>query len=178
MLELIVTEYLYNKYPEKPEGELTNYRSGLVKATTLSQIAGELNLNDYILLSKGETKDMGKARQFILANALEALIGAIYLDRGYETTCLFIKKIFFVPYIETLIKRGLRDAKSLFQEKAQEKEGITPNYKVLSEWGPDHDKHFVVGLYLGDNLIAEGQGSSKQEAQQQAAEAGLKKKKW
>ena len=178
VLELIVTGYLYNKYPVKAEGELTNFRAALVKAPTLSEIAGELNLNDYMLLSKGEAKDIGKARQFILADALEALIGAVYLDQGYEVTRSFIEKNVIAPRVKTVANLGSRDPKSLFQEKAQEKEGVTPVYKILSEWGPDHDKHFVTGVYLGDKLIAQGEGMSKQEAHQQAAEAGLKKKKW
>ena len=178
VLELIVTEYLFNKYPVKAEGELTNFRAALVKAPTLSEIAGELNLNDYMLLSKGEAKDIGKARQFILANALEALIGAVYLDQGYEVTRSFIEKNVIAPRVKTAANLGLRDPKSLFQEKAQEKEGVTPVYKILSEWGPDHDKHFVTGVYLGDKLVSQGEGMSKQEAHQRAAEAGLKKKKW
>ena len=178
VLELIVTGYLFHKYPQKPEGELTNFRAALVKSLTLFQIADEINLNDYLLLSKGEAKDVGKARHFILANALEALIGAIYLDGGYDAAASFIEKNFLANRVEAFEKSGLRDAKSLFQEKSQEQESATPVYKILSEWGPDHDKHFVAGVYLGDKLIAEGKSSSKQEAQQEAAEAGLKKKKW
>jgi len=178
VLELVVTEYLFEKYPQKPEGELTNFRAALVKAPTLTQIANEINLNDYMFLSKGEAKDIGKARQYILANAFEALIGAVYLDRGYDVSRSFIEKIVLAPRVEALTPKTLRDAKSWFQEQAQEKEGVTPSYKVLSEWGPDHNKHFVSGVYLGDKLIAEGEGASKQEAQQKAAEAGLKKKKW
>ncbi len=178
VLELIVTEYLYDKYPLKPEGELTNFRAALVKAPMLSQIAGEIGLNNFLLLSRGEAKDLGKARQYILANALEALIGAIYLDRGYGPAQSFIEKNILIPQAEKVKKEGLRDAKSLFQEKAQEIEGITPAYKIVSEWGPDHNKHFIAGVYIGDKLIAEGEGSSKQEAHQEAAEAGLKKKKW
>ncbi len=178
VLELIVTENIFKKYPQKAEGELTNFRAALVKASTLSEIAGELNLNDYVLLSKGEAKDIGKARQFILANALEALIGAVYLDQGYEVTRSFIEKSVIASRVKTVANLGLRDPKSSFQEKAQEKEGVTPVYKVLSEWGPDHDKHFVTGVYLGDKLVSQGEGMSKQEAHQRAAEAGLKKKKW
>ncbi len=178
VLELIVTEYLYKKYPNKPEGELTNFRAALVKAPSLFQVSSDLGLNNFLLLSRGEAKDLGKARQYILANALEALIGAIYLDRGYDTTCSFIERKILIPQIAKVKKEGLRDAKSLFQEKAQEIEGITPVYKIVSEWGPDHNKHFITGVYLGDKLIAEGEGSSKQEAHQSAAELALKKKKW
>ncbi len=178
VLELIVTEYLYKKYPLTAEGELTNFRAALVKAPTLFQVASELNLNNFLFLSRGEEKDLGKARQYILANAIEALIGAIYLDRGYDVTRSFIEKFILDPLVEDIKIKGLRDAKSLFQEKAQEVEGVTPLYKILSEWGPDHNKHFIAGVYLGDKLVAEGEGASKQEAHQSAAELGLKKKKW
>ncbi len=178
VLELIVTEYLYKKYPNKTEGELTNFRAALVKASSLFQVSSDLGLNNFLLLSRGEAKDLGKARQYILANALEALIGAIYLDRGYDTTRSFIERKILIPQVAKVKKEGLRDAKSLFQEKAQEIEGITPVYKIVSEWGPDHNKHFITGVYLADKLIAEGEGSSKQEAHQKAAELALKKKKW
>lgn len=178
VLELIATEYLYNKYPSKPEGELTNFRAALVKAPTLFEIARNLDLNDFLLLSKGEKKDLGKAREYILANAMEALIGAVYLDQGYAATRSFVEKMVISPQLKEIKIKGLRDAKSLFQEKAQETEGITPVYKILSEWGPDHNKHFVAGVYLEDKLIAEGEGSSKQEAHQAAAELALRKKKW
>jgi len=178
VLELITTEYLYKKYPTKTEGELTNFRAALVKATTLFEIASELGLNNFLLLSKGEKKDLGKAREYILANALEALIGAIYLDQGYAAAANFVEKKVIIPQEKIVEKKGLRDAKSLFQEKAQAIKGITPVYKILSEWGPDHNKHFIAGVYVGDKLIAEGEGSSKQEAHQAAAELALKKKKW
>ncbi len=130
------------------------------------------------LLKAMGAKDLGKARQYILANALEALIGAIYLDQGYAVSRSFIEKKVILPQFKEIKTKGLRDAKSLFQEKAQEIEGITPVYKIVSEWGPDHNKHFITGVYLGDKLIAEGEGSSKQEAHQAAAELALKKKKW
>jgi len=178
VLELIVTDYLYKKYPDRPEGELTNFRAALVKASSLFQVSSDLGLNNFLLLSRGEAKDLGKARQYILANALEALIGAIYLDGGYDAARSFIEKKILIPQMAKVKKEGLRDAKSLFQEKAQEIEGITPVYKIVSEWGPDHNKHFITGVYLGDKLIAEGEGSSKQEAHQKAAELALKKKKW
>jgi ribonuclease-3 len=178
VLELITTEYLYKKYPTKTEGELTNFRAALVKAPSLFQIASDLGLNNFLLLSRGEKKDLGKAREYILANALEALIGAVYLDRGYAAAADFVEKKVITPQEKIIEKKGLRDAKSLFQEKAQAVEGITPIYKILSEWGPDHNKHFIAGVYLGDKLIAEGEGSSKQEAHQAAAELALKKKKW
>ena len=177
VLELAVTQYLYATYPN-PEGELTNWRAALVNATMLAQLSAEFNLNDYILMSRGEAKDTGRARQYILANAMEALIGAIYLDQGYDVAADFIKR-YILKELPRIIEHRLdRDAKSLFQEKAQDKVGITPSYEVLQEWGPDHARQFKVGIYLGEELVAEGVGASKQEAQQQAAEGGLKKKSW
>ncbi|OGN27322.1 MAG: ribonuclease III [Candidatus Yanofskybacteria bacterium RIFCSPLOWO2_01_FULL_49_17] len=177
VLEMAVTDELYAKYPN-PEGELTNWRAALVNAVMLAQLSAEINLNDYILMSRGEAKDTGRARQYILANAMEALIGAIYLDQGYETAAQFIKK-YILKELPRIIENHLyRDAKSLFQEQAQEKVGITPSYEVMNEWGPDHARQFKVGVYLGRELVAEGEGASKQEAQQKAAEAGLAKKGW
>lgn len=178
VLELITTEYLYNKYPENSEGELTNWRAALVNAKMLSEIANDLGINDFLLLSQGEEKELGRARQYILANTLEALIGAIYLDSGYSACEKFIKKhlIIKLPYI---IEAGLfKDAKSNFQEKAQERVEITPTYKVVKEWGPDHARSFIVGVFLKDELVAEGEGASKQEAEEEAAKKALEKKKW
>lgn len=177
VLELIVTEYLYRNYPN-PEGELTNWRAALVNAKMLAEIATELGLNNYVLLSRGEAKDSGRARNYILANALEALIGAIYYDQGIEKSADFIKEKILVHLPEILKQGTYRDAKSKFQEEAQDRAGVTPTYEVLDEWGPDHAKHFKIGVFLGDELVAEGQGPSKQEAQQKAAENALKEKKW
>lgn len=177
VLELVITEYLYKKYPN-PEGELTNWRAALVNAVTLSKITVEFDLNDYVLLSKGEAKDTGRARQYILANAMESLIGAIYLDRGYDASEKFITK-FILKELPGIIENQLyRDAKSLFQEKAQEKVGITPTYEVLKEWGPDHARNFQVGVFLDKEIVGIGDGPSKQEAQQVAASDALKKKDW
>ena len=178
VLELAATEYLYKKFPEKPEGEMTALRAALVNTIILSETAKELGMNDYLLLSKGEAKDTGKARQYILANTFEALVGAIYLDRGYGATASFLKKNLF-PKLEKIIKEKLWiDAKSFFQEKAQEIVGVTPVYKTVKEWGPDHNKVFLVGVYLGDERTAEGEGRSKQEAEQSAARAALRAKGW
>ncbi len=177
VLELVVTEYLYTNYPN-PEGELTNWRAALVNAIMLSEISKSFKLNDYMLLSRGEAKDMGRARQYILANAMEALIGAIYLDKGYDEAAKFIHQFVLKELSRIIEQRLYRDAKSLFQEKAQEQVGITPNYEVITEWGPDHARQFNVGVYLGKELIAAGEGPSKQEAQQKAAEAALQKKGW
>jgi ribonuclease III len=178
VLELIVTEYLFEKFPEKPEGELTNLRAALVNANTLSNTAWEIGINEYLLLSRGEAKDVGRGRQYILANTFEALVGALYLDQGYDAAHKFLASCLFPKVDEILSKKLFRDAKSFFQEKAQEIVGITPTYDVLSEWGPDHDKHFVVGAYVGEEVVAEGEGPSKQEAQQKAAEAALRVKGW
>ena len=178
VLELIVTDFLFKKYPTYTEGELTALRSALVNAIIISEVASVIGMNDYLLLSKGESKDNGKARQYILANTYEALVGAIYLDGGYNVADKFITKT-LLPHTEEIVAKKLwRDAKSLVQEKAQEFVEVTPSYKVLSESGPDHDKHFNVGIYFGTDLIAEGRGKSKQEAEQKAAESALKVRNW
>lgn len=178
VLELVVTDFLYKKYPSKPEGELTTYRSALVNAITLAEVASNLSMNDYLLLSKGESKDTGRARQYILANTFEAVVGALYLDQGYDAAKKFIESNIFV-FADQMIARGnLVDAKSMFQEKAQEKTGITPSYKLVKESGPDHDKSFTVGVLIGKDQIATGEGKSKQEAEQNAALRALEAKGW
>ena len=177
VLELVVTEYLYANYPN-PEGELTNWRAALVNAIMLAQIANKFDLNDYLLLSRGESKDTGRARQYILANAIEAVIGAIYLDRGYDETKNFIIKFIVVEFTKILEGNTYKDFKSRFQEEAQDRAGITPTYEVLKEWGPDHAKHFRIGVFLEKELVGEGEGPAKQDAQQAAAEAALKNKGW
>jgi ribonuclease III len=178
VLELAVTDYLYKKFTNKPEGELTAYRSSLVNSITLAKVATDLEVNKYLLLSRGEAKDTGRARQYILANTLEAIIGAIYLDRGYEEARYFIDR-FILHLTDSILKDGSWiDAKSRFQEKAQEKLSITPSYKTTKETGPDHDKYFTVGVYLQDELIEEGLGKSKQDAEQEAAKKALIKKGW
>ncbi len=178
VLELIVTDFLYKKYPNYTEGELTAVRSALVNAVIISEIATQIGMNNYLLLSKGEAKDNGKARQYILANTYEAYVGALYLDQGYEVADKFVAKSLLPETDEIVNKKLWRDAKSLVQEKAQEFISVTPAYKVLNESGPDHDKHFTVGIYFGKSLIAEGKGKSKQEAEVKAAEAALKVKNW
>lgn len=177
VLQVVVTENLYKTYPN-PEGELTNWRAALVNAKKLAEVAEEIGLNDFVMLSRGEAKDTGRARQYILANAIEAVIGAMYLDQGIEKVRAFVEKNILSQLTEILKVGSYRDAKSLFQEEAQERVGITPSYEVLEEWGPDHAKHFKVGVFLEDEKVAEGEGSSKQEAQQKAAEEGLKAKNW
>ncbi len=178
VLELVVTEELFANYPAKPEGELTNWRAALVNSKMLSETARELGLNDYLLLSKGEKKEVGKARQYILANTFEALIGAAYLDLGYEACRQFIKEKLLVKLPEIIEKGLFKDAKSTFQEEAQERNGITPAYRVVREWGPDHSKQFIVGVFLNNELIAEGKGFSKQEAEIEAAKNALEAKGW
>ena len=178
VLELIVTDFLYKKYPSYTEGELTALRSALVNAVIISEVATEIGMNDYLLLSKGEAKDKGKARQYILANTYEAYVGALYLDQGMIAVDKFVNKSLLPKTEEIVSKKLWRDAKSLVQEKAQEFVLVTPAYKVLNESGPDHDKHFTVGIYFGASLIAEGKGQSKQEAEQKAAENALKVKNW
>jgi len=178
VLELVVTDYLYHKYPQMDEGELTSIRSVLVNADTCSEVAQGLGANEYLLLSKGETKDNGRARQYILANTLEALIGAIYVDQGYEAAKKFILDN-VTPRAEPIINSGSwTDSKSLFQEMAQEHEGVTPTYKTIKEAGPDHDKHFTVGVYIGKELVGQGDGQSKQDAEQEAAKSALSAKGW
>jgi len=178
VLELVVTDYLFKKFPEKPEGELTAYRSALVNSTALSSVATAIGVNDFLLLSHGEAKDVGRARQYILANALEAIIGAIYIDRGYDSAKLFIEKNVLTLLPDIVDKKGWLDAKSWFQEQAQEKNGVTPSYRTLKEAGPDHDKQFTVGLFIGEEKVVTGEGKSKQEAEQDAARRGLVEKGW
>ena len=178
VLELVITDYLYHNYPTKSEGELTSLRAALVNTVSLHKVAKELDINGNLYLSHGESKDTGRAREYILANAVEALIGAIYLDSGYEEAKGFIER-FICIYTEEIEKKKLWiDAKSFFQEKAQELESETPSYKILKEEGPDHDKHFTCGVYLKDELVAAGEGQSKQEAEQEAAREALNKKDW
>ena len=178
VLELVSTRFLYEKFPQKPEGDLTAYRAALVNAITCAEVAREIGMNDYLLLSRGEAKDTGRARDILLANAFEALVGALYLDQGFEAADRFITKPLF-PKIDDIVRKKLwQDAKSALQEKAQEALGITPSYAVVRESGPDHDKHFVVGVYLKNTLAAEGDGKSKQEAEQDAARGALAKRGW
>ncbi|MFH1461099.1 MAG: ribonuclease III [Patescibacteria group bacterium] len=177
VLELVVTDFLYQNYPN-PEGELTNWRAALVNAKMLTRVADKLKLESRLLLSRGEAKDTGRARRYILANAFEALVGAIYLDQGYSQAREFIERIILKELPQIIKEKLYQDPKSRFQEEAQEGVGITPTYEVIREWGPDHDKQFIVGVYLNKELIAEGQGPSKQEAQEKAAEEALEKKGW
>lgn len=179
VLELAVTEYLFKKYPDENEGKLTNLRASMVNTQMLAELSGSFGLGDFLYLSKGESKDSNwKARESILADVFEAMVGAIYIDRGFLIAKKFLEKIFEekIPYI--FEKELYLDPKSRFQEMAQEEFAVTPHYHVLNEEGPDHDKEFTVGVYIADELIAEGSGGSKQVAQVEAARAGLEKKGW
>lgn len=177
VMELIVTEYLYLNYPN-PEGELTNWRSSLVNGNMISKIARRLGFENYLYLSRGESKDTGRARDLILANSFEAVVGAVYLDQGFESAKQFIHKNLLTELPAIISGKLFIDPKSSFQELSQEKTGVTPAYKVLQESGPDHDKHFTVGAFIGDEQVGVGEGPSKQAAQITAAEDALKNKKW
>lgn len=178
VLELVVTDFLFKKYPEKPEGELTAIRAALVNTISLADASAKLGINDFLLMSKGEAKDTGRARQYILANVFEALIGALYMDKGYDASKEFIATHLF-PKTENIVEKRLwQDAKSRFQEIAQENTNLTPTYETLGQEGPDHDRVFTVGVFLGKEKIGEGNGRAKQEAEQKAAEDALEKKNW
>lgn len=178
VLELVITDFLYNKYPKRTEGDLTAFRAALVNTQTLSQVSSDLGLDAFLLLSKGEAKDTGRARSYILANTFEAVTGAIYLDQGYEPAKKFIADNLFGLMDDIIKNKTWLDAKSRFQERSQEIVSVTPVYKTIHEEGPDHDKDFVIGVFLKDEEIARGKGKSKQEAEQMAAREALEKKGW
>jgi ribonuclease III len=178
VLELIVTDFLYTTYPDKPEGELTAIRSALVNTVSLADASTKLGVNDYLLMSKGESKDVGRARQYILANAFEAFIGALYIDQGYGIAQEFVAGQLFAKTQEIVDKRLWQDPKSRFQEMAQEYTNLTPTYMTLGQEGPDHDRVFTVGVFLGKEKIGEGKGRAKQEAEQEAALKAIEHKKW
>ncbi|TXH08245.1 MAG: ribonuclease III [Candidatus Moraniibacteriota bacterium] len=178
VLELVVTERLYADFPDRPEGELTALRAALVNSDMLSKIGRDLGVEPFLLMSRGEAKDTGRARAFLIANAVEAIIGALYLDQGYEAAKVFIEARVLTRIQEVLDAKLYTDPKSRFQELSQEKLGVTPQYRVLRESGPDHDRRFIAGVFIGDELIAEGEGLSKQDAQRGAAKEALVKKGW
>ncbi|HEY1041255.1 MAG TPA: ribonuclease III [Candidatus Paceibacterota bacterium] len=178
VLELVATHALFLQYPKHPEGQLTAFRSAIVRTESISESAREIGLNDFLLLSKGESRDTGKARDYILANTYEALIGAIYLDAGYEAASAFIKNT-LLHKVEGVVEGGLwRDPKSYTQEKAQEQFNVTPMYKSLKDEGPDHDKIFTVGVFFGEKEVARGVGKSKQDAEQAAARKAIEMFNW
>jgi ribonuclease-3 len=177
VLELLVTEFLFKNYPN-PEGELTNWRSALVRGAHLAHVSRQLELGQYLVLSNGEERSGGREKGYILANTFEALLGAIYLDFGYDVSHKFVDE-FLLIYLEEILEKGLHiDPKSKFQEMAQDKENQTPQYKLVNDEGPDHDKVFNMGVYLGEELVACGKGSSKQNAEQEAALAALQERGW
>ena len=178
VLELVTTDFLYRKYTEKTEGDLTALRSALVNTNSISEAATDLGFNEYLMLSRGESKDTGRARQYILANTFESVVGAIYLDKGYDAADQFITA-FLLPKIDEIVSKGLYiDAKSKLQEITQEKFGITPVYETIAEKGPDHDKTFVIKVEFAKDQFAEGSGKSKQEAEQEAARLVLLNENW
>ena len=178
VLELIVTEYLFNNF-DNPEGELTNWRAALVNGQNLADIGLTLGIEDFLYLSKGEAKDKNsKARRYIMANAMEAVIGSVYLDSGWEVAKEYVTRVVIGTLKEILEKKTYIDPKSRFQEEAQSRTSTTPSYKVLEESGPDHNKISKIGVYLGKKLVAEGEGSSKQEAQVDAAANALTNQGW
>ena len=176
VLELVVTEHLYRNF-DNPEGDLTNWRSALVKTETISGVAKELDVEEYILMSRGEARSLGRSRQLILANSFEAIVGSIFLDQGLDEASKFIKKNLIIKLEKILKEKSYVDPKSLLQEVVQDIEGVTPNYEVLEEEGPDHDKTFTIGVFVGEKLWGKGVGPSKQAAQQSAAEDAIKKSK-
>ncbi len=178
VLELVVTDYLFKEFPKASEGILTNFRAALVNSHSLSKLANKLELEKYLLLSRGEKNNNSqRGHNYILANAVEAIIGAIYLDGGYKKAEEFIKENIISELKEILATESWKDPKSLFQEKAQAEENITPVYKIIKEWGPDHAKKFISGVYLENELIAQGEGESKQEAEINAAKKALEVKR-
>ncbi len=178
VIELIITHYLFERFPETPEGQLTAYRAALVRTESLSKAAQDLGFNEYLLLSKGEARDIGRARNYILANTFEAFVGALYLDQGYVVAREFVIAQ-LAPFMDIVLEKSLwRDAKSYVQEKAQEILNVTPTYDMVDHKGPDHDKTFVVVIKFGEDVITTGEGPSKQEAQQEAARKALDIMKW
>lgn len=173
VLAFVVSEHLYEHFPNHPEGDLTNFRASLVNAKSLAKIARALKLGEYLLLSRGEEASGGRNRQYLLANTFESLLGALYLDQGTQKARQFVHET-VLPSLDEIIEGKLyKDFKSQLQELSQEKVGTTPNYRLMSEQGPDHAKTFTMGVYLESRLVASGTGQSKQEAEQEAAKQAL-----
>lgn len=177
VLELVATEFLFHM-GNKSEGEMTNLRSALVNRENLASVAREIKLGEYLAMSRGEERSGGRDKDSTLANALEALIGAIYLDDGFEKSKDFCTNFILVRLQDVVARGKVRDEKSVFQEKAQESAGVTPHYDVVEEEGPDHEKKFTCAVFIGEEEVARGSGNSKQKAEQAAAKAGLKVKGW
>lgn len=176
ILSFIISEWLFKQFPDYLEGDLTNIRSNLVRTTSLAKIAQRLKIGNYLLLSKGEKESGGQKNPTLLANTLEAVIGAIFLDQDLKTVKKFIRSNFFSA-LESLVRLGgLKDSKSLLQEKIQSETNFSPVYKTIKEEGPDHNKTFTVGVFLGNKLLATGVGKSKQQAEEEAAKIALRSK--
>ncbi len=174
VLELVVTDFLFNKFPEESEGRLTAYRAALVRTESIGQVALDMGVVNYMLLSRGERRDMmANPKLYLLANTYEAIVGAIYIDKGYDEAKRFIERTLFYKIDHVISDELWKDPKSKLQELVQERMSITPAYRLISEEGPDHDKKFVFGVYVDDQELGRGEGSSKQEAQQNAAKDAL-----
>jgi len=174
VLELIISDFLYRKYPNRPEGDLTSFRSAIVRTESLAEASRELDYGKYLKMAKGEEESGGRDKDYILANTFEAVLGAIYIDQGYDTCQKLVSKV-LISKIDNIVKHRLDiDSKTKIQEVAQSKFGKTPTYEVLKEHGPDHNKKFVVGVKIGSKIIGKGRGSSKQKAEEAAATKGLK----
>ena len=173
VLELIISDYLYKTYPEYPEGDLTSFRSATVRTESLAMASRELKVGQFLRMSKGEEDSGGADKDYLLANTYESILGAIYMDQGYEKAKEFVFKT-LVPKIENVVEnRSDIDSKTRIQEMIQSKFKVTPTYDVLKEEGPDHDKKFVVGIKINEKIIGEGEGSSKQKAEEDAATNGI-----
>lgn len=174
VLELIISVHLFETYPERPEGELTSFRSAVVRTESLAEASKELGVGQYLRMSKGEFESGGSDKDYLLANTYESVLGAIYMDKGYEECKKFVFKT-LVPKIADIVKnRSDIDSKTKIQELIQYQYKVTPTYDVLNENGPDHDKTFTVGVKIEDELIGKGQGTSKQKAEEEAATEGIK----
>ncbi len=172
-LELAVSEHLFRTYPENPEGDLTNYRSAIVNTQSLADCARQLDLGAYLLLSRGEAASNGRNSEYLLANTFEALLGAIYLEFGYQKVTEVVHNYVTIKLEHIIQNKLYKDAKSKLQELSQEVLNVTPHYEVLEEWGPDHQKTFKVGVFLGKKQVGAGEGSSKQKAEIEAAQTAL-----
>ena len=178
VLELVITYYLYTQYPEIPEGMLTNWRASLVNTKILARTAYNLDFHKFLLVSKGEEREIHRKDASVLADSFESFVGALYLDQGYNSCKNFIEEYLAIELPEIIKEGSYKDSKSRFQEQAQDKTGMTPEYRLIDEVGPDHKKIFTLGVFIDNQLIAEGKGSSKQQAEEEAAREALKIKQW
>ena len=175
VLQVISSEYLYHKYPHAPEGDLTNYRAAIVNTQSIGAEAKRLGYGEFLLLSKGEEATGGRDREYILANTFESVLGAMYMENGMDACVAFVTKELLYKVEEIVKSESYKDAKSKFQEMAQDKLNVTPVYKVMESWGLDHEKTFKIGVFIEDEQFGEGEGRSKQKAEQVAAKAAIDK---